>query len=483
MHEQDLTAIGIALKDAGHLDAALQCLRRSLQSAGNDTTALLALGEVEAALGNDEAAAACFRQVGGCLGLLYGARLCLSSWDGRAGRLYDQAISQCHGRPEERKAQLERAVLSVVEGDVQTGVRQLAAGFHPDPPPSDAKHEDLAAARAVLARHSPGLRDVIQLASWYLPHLAANRSSAVEVHRTLSPLLQDLGAAAQARAHLEQALAATAFTELSGRDLAWAYQQRMQASTPVVYSSLQEVQDMRRQLLAELLDLRAALPALQATIARPEADLSIRHRFLFIYQGLLDLPVLLEENELLRAYAPTLTYHGVNSSAAAVGGRGGRVRVGFLSSYFRWHSVGRLLQRVVVGLASQPDMEVYLCYPEGSTPSNKVRQSLPKLLTAVGHQPDAVCGCQADAVWQELQGAAGLSLVPIPRNLVSAQQAVSGLGLQVLVLADVGMDQLTSYLAFARMAPVQVAFWGHPSTTGQLLAPPRLAGQSKGRSE
>lgn len=63
---------------------------------------------------------------------------------------------------------------------------------------------------------------------------------------------------------------------------------------------------------------------------------------------------------------------------------------------------------------------------------------------------------------------------------MSAQQAVSGLGLQVLVLADVGMDQLTSYLAFARMAPVQVAFWGHPSTTGQLLAPPLLAGQSKG---
>jgi len=36
----------------------------------------------------------------------------------------------------------------------------------------------------------------------------------------------------------------------------------------------------------------------------------------------------------------------------------------------------------------------------------------------------------------------------------------------VLVYCDVGMEPLTYFLAFARLAPHQVAFYGHPETTG-----------------
>jgi predicted O-linked N-acetylglucosamine transferase (SPINDLY family) len=59
-----------------------------------------------------------------------------------------------------------------------------------------------------------------------------------------------------------------------------------------------------------------------------------------------------------------------------------------------------------------------------------------------------------------------VSLVPLSKELSQAQAAIAGLGLHVLVFGDVGMEALTTYLSYARMAPVQVAFWGHPSTTG-----------------
>lgn len=43
---------------------------------------------------------------------------------------------------------------------------------------------------------------------------------------------------------------------------------------------------------------------------------------------------------------------------------------------------------------------------------------------------------------------------------------IAGQGLDVLVYTDIGMDPFTYALAFSRLAPVQCATWGQPSTTG-----------------
>jgi hypothetical protein len=48
----------------------------------------------------------------------------------------------------------------------------------------------------------------------------------------------------------------------------------------------------------------------------------------------------------------------------------------------------------------------------------------------------------------------------------AAQRMIGSLELDVLVFGEVGMDALTYFLAFARLARVQTAFWGHAVTTG-----------------
>jgi len=51
-------------------------------------------------------------------------------------------------------------------------------------------------------------------------------------------------------------------------------------------------------------------------------------------------------------------------------------------------------------------------------------------------------------------------------DLGAASKTLAGLDLDLLLFMDVGMDPLVSTLAFSRFAPVQVATWGHPVTTG-----------------
>ena len=56
--------------------------------------------------------------------------------------------------------------------------------------------------------------------------------------------------------------------------------------------------------------------------------------------------------------------------------------------------------------------------------------------------------------------------VDLPATLPPARQRIAELGLDVLIYADLGMEGFTYSLAFSRLAPVQCAMWGHPSTSG-----------------
>ncbi|CAM9162465.1 unnamed protein product, partial [Discosporangium mesarthrocarpum] len=117
-------------------------------------------------------------------------------------------------------------------------------------------------------------------------------------------------------------------------------------------------------------------------------------------------------------------------------------RLGFLSSHFRWHSVGRLMVGIVEGLCHNPRFNVFVIH--------------------TGHMGET--GSE-DPVWARLTGA-NASMVLLPRNLPGAYLTLTDLELDVLVFCDVGMEALSSFIAHGRYAPVQITFWGHPYTTG-----------------
>src|SRR5205085_6607673 len=56
--------------------------------------------------------------------------------------------------------------------------------------------------------------------------------------------------------------------------------------------------------------------------------------------------------------------------------------------------------------------------------------------------------------------------VVLPPVLTTARSLVVSGDLDLLFYTDIGMDPVTYSLAHSRLAPVQVATWGHPVTSG-----------------
>jgi predicted O-linked N-acetylglucosamine transferase (SPINDLY family) len=114
----------------------------------------------------------------------------------------------------------------------------------------------------------------------------------------------------------------------------------------------------------------------------------------------------------------------------------GKLRVGFLSAYFRDHTIGRLNIGRIERLP-RSDFEV--------------------VVLSVGKHDDPLA--------ERFRKAADRYVV-LPRDVAEARRMVADEHLDLLFFADVGMDALSYTLAFSRMAPVQMATWGHPVTTG-----------------
>lgn len=141
---------------------------------------------------------------------------------------------------------------------------------------------------------------------------------------------------------------------------------------------------------------------------------------------------------LFRERAPNLMVtapHVANWHPPAM--RAQRIRVGFLSSFLCRHTIGRLCQGYIHHL-DRSRFEVVVIH----TPETK-RDSFTQRLDA-----------SADRV------------VTLPSGLKSQQQCVMAEQLDVLFYPDIGMTPSTYFLAYARLAPVQVVSWGHPDTTG-----------------
>jgi predicted O-linked N-acetylglucosamine transferase (SPINDLY family) len=142
---------------------------------------------------------------------------------------------------------------------------------------------------------------------------------------------------------------------------------------------------------------------------------------------------------MLRKATPALVFEAPHCQAEARGTRpprGGPIHVGFLSSYFHAHTIGKLNLGFVKGLSRAEFSVTLLRFPG----------------------PD-------DALARTLEQSAD-RVVTLPRSLEGARQRIAELSLDVLYYPEIGMDPWSYFLAHARLAPVQCVSWGHPVTTG-----------------
>lgn len=169
------------------------------------------------------------------------------------------------------------------------------------------------------------------------------------------------------------------------------------------------------------------------------ADISTCHPYYLAYHNRNDVALLRDYGGLLsRWIPPPPPVQAGEAVAAALPPPGRRPRLGLLSGFFYGHSHARAFEGLIAGL-DRDQLETVLIHL-ASAPADATSERLGRACSRVVHLPAA--GDQATAT-------------------------LAGLQLDVLFFTDLGMHPLMTWLAATRRhAPLQLAGWGWPLSSG-----------------
>lgn len=284
-------------------------------------------------------------------------------------------------------------------------------------------------AQLFLQKHScGGLNDIFYVSAVIIKQLVDSTGDFAEPllagHTTMVTLLADSGLNEYADVHLQRC------RTLAPYDASFVF--RSILATPAVYSShdhLMETRVLLEKRLSSAMDNKAGLSLTELN------EFSLSTTFYLVYQGMNDTSFLSNLSILYQyIYAPLSTIdpavpHTIKPSS--------KIRVGFVSSYFRRHSICKLY----CGLLTRLDRKTFDVYVFSSTARS-----------------------DEDAVTKEIEAAT--HFLRIGKPLVQNRHLVVSNRIDILVYLDIGMDPAMKIWASARLAPIQVCLWGHPSTTG-----------------
>jgi protein O-GlcNAc transferase len=154
------------------------------------------------------------------------------------------------------------------------------------------------------------------------------------------------------------------------------------------------------------------------------------------YQDHNNRDLLAKLSDMYLAACPSLEFIAPHCSNPSPRDASTPVRIGFVSRFFQSNSVGRCFQGV-------------LRYP------NRKDVEVTAFTFTIGQDP----------LWKAIEGDVANTVI-LPAHLEAARQRLAEEAMDVLVFTDIGMDPLTYYLAYSRLAPLQCVLGGHPDATG-----------------
>lgn len=113
-----------------------------------------------------------------------------------------------------------------------------------------------------------------------------------------------------------------------------------------------------------------------------------------------------------------------------------KINIGIISNFLYGHTIGVLNHGIIKHLSRERFYVKLFRFPSKEDPHSKAINSA------------------ADEV------------IVLSKRLKPAREEIAVHSLDILFYLDIGMDPLTFFLAFSRLAPVQCVTWGHPVTTG-----------------
>lgn len=196
---------------------------------------------------------------------------------------------------------------------------------------------------------------------------------------------------------------------------------------PVIFQSVEEIDSIRARLDR---DLDEILSQRFPQIEHPEFEVGSTP-FNLAYHGRNNAGPLRKIAQACRS-----VYAGRTECGRRLRASGGPLRVGFVSTFFQAHPVGRTTHGLIRDLPRDDfRVDVFAITPQADEMAETIRKS-------------------AD------------HYVALPRDLGKVREAIESAALDILFFADIGMDPLTYFLAFWRLAPIQMVTWGHSVTSG-----------------
>jgi tetratricopeptide (TPR) repeat protein len=326
-----------------------------------------------------------------------------------------------------RRADLAQAKAAFTHADGASALQALATLYLIDGDVAEAvaarrKAKELDAQAlpplAVLFRDGHdcgGLGDVFWSCAFLLKKLDEtdmDKEVAFEGHLQLSTVLEDSGALVEASEHVRRA------SLIRPGDARLRF--RSALLVPAVSSSQEAVNSTRSELERRVALLPETLDVLDGV--------SMPGTFYIVYLGFEDASLMTSIQRAYERAHPPLTKQLVATTKKE------RLRIGFAGAYWKRHSVCKLLCGVVRGLAALPDFDVVL-------------------FDATEESDD----------WLAWTLGTGATHRPMDMTLSSRTQVQD---VDILVYAELGMRARALTWAHARLAPVQVLFWGHPHTSG-----------------
>jgi len=186
---------------------------------------------------------------------------------------------------------------------------------------------------------------------------------------------------------------------------------RAALAMPPILNSTDDIDVVRGRVVTQLDELCDAGLRLDDPLRQVGAT-----PFHLAYHGREDRPIMEALATLYRVSCPSLNFTAPHCEKRQGGPKGRPIRIGFVSAFLHDHTIARLNEGLIANLPRDRfDVHVF---------------------------------------------------DRLPRHLAAARSILAAAELDILYYTDIGMEPLSYFLAFARLAPVQCVSWGHPVTTG-----------------
>ncbi len=243
-----------------------------------------------------------------------------------------------------------------------------------------------------------------------------------DVHFDLSLLYRNQGDTNRASDEIQKAL------DLKPHMAGWKIRKAM--LLPIIQTSVDDFEHRRKILLEAVHTLKSDAPP----VADPLMEIGITS-FYLAYHNRNNRPIAEAIAAMSVAVCPRLLYTAPHCLTMDRPEKQ-QLKLGILSTNLQSHTIGHLMKGLI-------------------------RQFSRKILEVVVLRPRT----PGDAVSETIDQCADRSVI-LSGKLQPDRRQISEEQFDILFYPDIGMSPYTYYMAFSRLAPVQVVSWGHPDTTG-----------------